>query len=166
MARAPFHLGVTAGFPAAHLTHAASATHSRGARTAGDRERTLRGAIDWPWNLLEPWEQDALAQCAVFRGGFALEAAERVLDLSAHPGAPAVLDVVHALRAKSLLRVYEPPEQPGRLRFGLYLTIRDYAAARWSRARRTAAARSRSCRKTSSQRVGVRRRRRGAVNGG
>src|SRR5262249_41315263 len=53
-------------------------------RTHGvsSRQRTLRGALEWSWKLLKRWEQDALAQCSVFRGGFGLDAAERVIDLS------------------------------------------------------------------------------------
>ncbi|MEW5848088.1 MAG: protein kinase [Myxococcota bacterium] len=97
-------------------------------RDSNARQSTLRGAIDWSWNLLQPWEQSALAQCSVFRGDFTLEAAEEVVDLSAHAEAPWVLDVVQALRDKSLLRTYEPKDFPGELRFGLYVTIREYAA--------------------------------------
>ena len=37
-----------------------------------DRQRTLSSAIEWSWSLLEPWEQEALAQCSVFQGGFFL----------------------------------------------------------------------------------------------
>ena len=38
----------------------------------------MRGALDWSWELLEPWEREALAQCSVFRGGFSLDGAEAV----------------------------------------------------------------------------------------
>jgi predicted ATPase len=69
---------------------------------------TLRGAIDWSWNLLRPFEQVALAQCSVFRDGFLLEAAESVIDLGAFPDAPMVMDVVESLVEKSLLRAHEP----------------------------------------------------------
>lgn len=99
-------------------------------RDATARQATLRGAIDWSWNLLQPYEQDALAQASVFHGGFDLAAAEEVLDLSAHPDAPWPLDVVQALRDKSLLRAWEPNETPGELRFGMYSNIREYAAER------------------------------------
>ncbi|MCP4868683.1 MAG: protein kinase [Proteobacteria bacterium] len=73
------------------------------------RQATLRATIDWSWNLLEPWEQAALAQCSVFRGGFDLEAAEAVIQLE---GAWAV-DALQALQDKILLRSWEPPETPG-----------------------------------------------------
>ncbi|HEY2187616.1 MAG TPA: tetratricopeptide repeat protein, partial [Caldimonas sp.] len=93
---------------------------------------TLRNAIDWSWNLLLPWEQAALAQCSVFDGGFTLEAAEAVIDLSSWPGAPAILDAVQVLVDKSLLRTWVPVEQRRHdieePYFGMYLSIHDYAA--------------------------------------
>lgn len=95
-------------------------------RDRGARRRTMEGALDWSWELLEPWERDALAQCSVFRGGFSLDGAEAVVSLDAHADAPSVLDVLQALRDKSLLRrVYDTP---GRLR--MFATIRDYGARR------------------------------------
>ncbi len=35
-------------------------------RDQTDRQATLRGAIDWSWNLLKPWERAGLAQCSFF----------------------------------------------------------------------------------------------------
>jgi predicted ATPase/class 3 adenylate cyclase/Flp pilus assembly protein TadD len=103
-----------------------------GARGVAARQATLRAAIDWSWELLSPWEQGAFAQCAVFDGGFTLEAAEAVLDLTPWREAPPPMDVVQALCDKSLLRTWVPAttdrydiEEPF---FGMYLTIRDYAS--------------------------------------
>lgn len=90
-----------------------------------DRQRTMRGAIDWSWDLLTPCEQSALAQCAVFRGGIAVDAAEAILDLSAFGDAPWPLDLVQALRRKSLLRAEPDRSRP---RLGLYETILAYAS--------------------------------------
>jgi predicted ATPase len=98
---------------------------AHGARDAPARQATMRGAIDWSWALLEPWEQSALAQCSVFRGGFAFESAEAVVDLSMWDDAPILLDVIHALRDKSLLRVVGGNRAP---RLDLYSSIRDFAA--------------------------------------
>jgi predicted ATPase len=47
---------------------------------ASRRHLTLRDAVLWSWSGLKPWEQAALAQCAVFRGGFDMPAAQGVLD--------------------------------------------------------------------------------------
>jgi predicted ATPase/class 3 adenylate cyclase/Flp pilus assembly protein TadD len=103
-----------------------------GARGVSARQATLRAAVDWSWELLAPWEQDAFAQCAVFDGGFTLEAAESVLDLAQWREAPPAMDVVQALCDKSLLRTWVPVtsarydvEEPF---FGMYLTIREYAS--------------------------------------
>ena len=85
-----------------------------GARGAAARQATLHAAIDWSWDLLTPWEQAALAQCAVFEGGFTLDAAEAVLELSRWPEAPLAMDAVQALVDQSLLRTWVPAEQ-GRL---------------------------------------------------
>ena len=105
-----------------------------GARGAAARQATLKAAIDWSWELLQPWEQSALAQCSVFEGGFTLEAAEAVLDLSEWTEAPPVLDVVQSLVDKSLLRVMSPGTGTrldlADLYFGMYLSIRDYAAGK------------------------------------
>lgn len=95
-----------------------------GTRETTGRQATLRGAIDWSWELLDPEEKVALAQCSVFTGGFDLEGAEAVLQ----PGGDRpVLDIVQALREKSLLRTYESPVS-GDLRFGMYESVRAYAA--------------------------------------
>ena len=103
-----------------------------GARGAAARQATLRTTIDWSWDLLAPWEQAALAQCSVFEGGFTLDAAEAVLDLSTWLEAPPVIDTVQALVDKSLLRSWvsrghgrHDIDEPY---FGMYLTIREYAA--------------------------------------
>ncbi|MBX3460094.1 MAG: protein kinase [Planctomycetes bacterium] len=96
-------------------------------RDASAKQATLRAAIDWSWELLAPWEKLALAQCSVFRDGFFLEAAEAVLDLSAFPEAPMVIDVIENLAEKSLLKAYEVPSLPGEARFRMYESIREYA---------------------------------------
>ena len=98
-----------------------------GARGARARQATLRGAIQWSWELLSSAERDALAQCSIFRGGFSLEAAESVVSVGNH-GNGAVLDLVQALREKSLLRTYQDGSGSGELRFGMYETIREFVA--------------------------------------
>jgi len=103
-----------------------------GVRGTAARQATLRTAIDWSWELLTPWEQDACAQCSVFERGFTLEAAEAVLDLSPWPQAPAAMDVVQALADKSLLRTWVAAEDSRHAieepYFGMYLSIREYAS--------------------------------------
>jgi predicted ATPase len=89
-------------------------------------QQTLRAAIDWSWSLLDDHEQATLRQCAVFRGGFTLGAAEAVVRPG--EGSPRVLDVVQSLRDKSLVYAGESTELRTELRLALYDSIREYAA--------------------------------------
>jgi predicted ATPase/Tfp pilus assembly protein PilF len=102
-----------------------------GAPGVARRQTSMRAAIDWSWDLLSAVEQTALAQCSVFHGGFTLDAAERVVHLpSAKGGGALVLDVIHALRQRSLLRVHGQTDAGESLRLGMYESIREYAAER------------------------------------
>ncbi len=98
-------------------------------RLRPERQATLEGAVSWSWKLLTRWEQATLAQCAIFRGGFFLEAAEAVVDLSAYPDAPPVGDAVESLVLRSLVK-REDDARLGDLRFRLYATIRVFAEHR------------------------------------
>ncbi|MEV6878946.1 BTAD domain-containing putative transcriptional regulator [Amycolatopsis sp. NPDC051128] len=51
---------------------------SRGERTAEPRHRTLRGVVEWSWDLLDPDERLLAGRFAVFAGGARLDAVERV----------------------------------------------------------------------------------------
>ncbi len=93
------------------------------ARDRSSRQSTLRTAIAWSWDLLEPAEQELLARCSIFRGGFLLEAAEEIADASHE--STRVLDQLQRLREKSLVRVL--PLSDGQYRFDLYSSIRQYA---------------------------------------
>jgi predicted ATPase len=49
-----------------------------GSRMALPRQQTLRGAIDWSYNLLSEAERGLLQRLSVFAGGWTLEAAEAI----------------------------------------------------------------------------------------
>tara|TARA_B100001989_G_C24550013_1_gene473722 strand:+ start:601 stop:4401 length:3801 start_codon:yes stop_codon:yes gene_type:complete len=100
---------------------------SSGRKELPQRQATLRGAIDWSWELLEDYEQETFSQCAIFQGGFTLEAAEAILD-SQFEDAPWILDRIEALKDKSLLRFWKPSHKWSDTRFGMYESIREYAA--------------------------------------
>jgi len=86
--------------------------------TRRDRHATLLGTLDWSWDLLSHDEQAGLAQLSVFEGGFTLDAAAAVLDLTElWPE-----DAVQALVDKSLVRVDGPD------RFDLLVSVQAYAA--------------------------------------
>ncbi len=86
-----------------------------------DRQATLRATLDWSWDLLSEPERSALAQLSVFEGGFTLEAAEAVIDLSAFDDPPWVVDVVQALVQKSLVRKVSDR------RFDLLTAVQEFA---------------------------------------
>jgi predicted ATPase/class 3 adenylate cyclase/Tfp pilus assembly protein PilF len=85
------------------------------------RQSTLRATFDWSWDQLADADKAALAQLSVFEGGFTLESAEAVVDLSSLPGAWLV-DVMQSLVEKSLVR------RVGERRFDLLSSVQDYAA--------------------------------------
>ena len=97
-----------------------------GERTAPARQRTLRAAIDWSHDLLNPREQALLRRLSVF-AGWSLEMAEQVCADDIVPPA-AMLDTLAALVDKSL--VVREPEVLGQARFRMLETIREYAAER------------------------------------
>lgn len=88
------------------------------------RHGTLRAVLDSTWGALSPCHQDALMQCSVFRGGFQLEAAETVIDLSSYDQSPWVVDVLQELLDKSLLTIRTVEGQP---RISLLVSVSDYA---------------------------------------
>ena len=49
-----------------------------GSRTATRQQQTLRAAVDWSYDLLDPPEQALFDRLSVFAGGFTLSAAEAV----------------------------------------------------------------------------------------
>ena len=97
-----------------------------GARTALPRHQTLRGLIDWSYDLLNAQERALLARFSVFAGGATLEAAESVC-VGEGLEAWDVLDRMVSLVDKSLV-IYD--EQEGQSRYRLLETVRQYAAER------------------------------------
>lgn len=86
------------------------------------RQRTLRGAIAWSYDLLDPPLQRLFARLSVFEGGFTLAAAEAV---GSEEGVD-TFEAVASLVNKSLLRSMETTAQDPR--FTMLETIRAYAA--------------------------------------
>jgi predicted ATPase len=99
----------------------------RGHRDAALRHQSLRAALAASLELLSPWERAALAQVSVFQGPFTLAAAEHVIDLSAHPGAPSRVEALQALVDHSLLGRHVIPGATG-LAFRVYEVVRCFAA--------------------------------------
>jgi predicted ATPase/class 3 adenylate cyclase len=97
-----------------------------GARDLPDRQRTLRGAIDWSYELLDPAARQLLARFSVFAGGATLEAAGSICGSADEPGLD-VLEGLSALVEQSLVRQVESEGEP---RFWMLETIREFAAER------------------------------------
>ncbi len=89
-----------------------------------ERQRTMRQAIAWSYELLDEPERRLFRRLAVFDGGWTLEAMEAVCADSAED-AHYLLDRLAALVDKSLVVVGEGAE--GEPRFRLLRLIREYA---------------------------------------
>ena len=97
-----------------------------GARNLPERQRTLRNAIEWSYDLLGGGEKVLFARLGVFSGGATLEAIEAVCDA---PGdLPAdVFDGISSLVDESLLRQEEGSGREPR--FVMLETIHEFARA-------------------------------------
>ena len=97
-------------------------------RDVAERHRTLRAALDWSYELLEPDEQELFAQLSVFSGGFFLEAAEEICDVPIRKGGQGVVsdvfELLFSLKDKSLLTVEEVMEKT---RYFMLEPLREYA---------------------------------------
>lgn len=103
------------------------------------RQRTLRAAIRWSYELLKDWEQTLLARLGVFVGGFTMRSAEAVA-VDQEQGYPNInqqttritnRDVLRGLASlanKSLL--LQGDQYNGAARFSILETIREYALER------------------------------------
>ena len=87
-----------------------------------DRQRTLRGTIDWSYELLGQPEQALFRRMSIFVGGWSFESAE-ALAMAADAPAVDTLDGLTALVDHSLVRQEAVAGEP---RFMLLETIREY----------------------------------------
>jgi predicted ATPase/class 3 adenylate cyclase len=88
-------------------------------RDLDPRQRSLRGALDWSYELLTEEERALFGELSVFSGGFFVEDVEAVCT------SPDSFLFVVVLRDKSLLRM---EEVNGEARFLMLETLRGYAA--------------------------------------
>jgi predicted ATPase/class 3 adenylate cyclase len=95
-----------------------------GARDLPERQRTLRGTIEWSFALLEQGEQLLFGRLAVFSGGRTLEAMEAICDAEGDLPVDA-FEGVSSLLDKSLLRQEEGPG--GEPRFVMLETVHEFA---------------------------------------
>jgi predicted ATPase/class 3 adenylate cyclase len=112
-----------------------------GSRRLQARQQTLRGLVDWSYDLLSPPERTVFDRLAVFVGGFDAEAAQAVCGV-APISADAVAALLQSLVEKSLV-MRETTVDGERLR--MLDTLRDYAAEKLQAAPDAPAAATRHC---------------------
>jgi predicted ATPase/class 3 adenylate cyclase len=95
-----------------------------GAQDLDERQRTLRGAIEWSYDLLLDRERTLFARLGIFVRGCRLEAAEAVCDPDGGLY-ESILDGLDSLVEKSLLR--QRADSDGEPRFWMLETIREFA---------------------------------------
>jgi predicted ATPase len=115
---------------------------SGGSRDLPERQQTMRAALSWGYNLLEDADRVLFATLAVFRGGFDLDEAERLVagcQLSVvgdvalgrdgaenrQPITDNILDGISSLIDKAFLR-RDPASRDDAPRFTMLETIREY----------------------------------------
>jgi predicted ATPase/DNA-binding SARP family transcriptional activator len=95
---------------------------SAGPRDAPARQQTLRAAIGWSYDLLDPPDRELFAQLGTFVGGWTLEAAEAVCGLAALDGIATLVDQSLVNRSGT--------------RFGMLESVREYALEKLAEAGR------------------------------
>ena len=113
--------------PASLLTRLASRLQllTGGARDLPQRQQTLRAAMDWSYDLLNPAEQKLFRRLSVFVGGCTLESVEAVCDTKGDLDLD-LLDGMASMVDKSLVQQVE--QEQGESRFAMLETIREYAS--------------------------------------
>ncbi|HJS18615.1 MAG TPA: LuxR C-terminal-related transcriptional regulator [Anaerolineales bacterium] len=104
-----------------------------GARDAPARQQTLRGTVQWSYDLLNADEQRTFRWLSAFVGGCTLDAATKVIGQQAsvihdkqqktEERSLLILDLVTSLVNKSLVRQTETDSEP---RLGMLETIREF----------------------------------------
>jgi predicted ATPase/transcriptional regulator with XRE-family HTH domain len=108
-----------------------------GAQDLPERQRTLRGAIAWSYELLSMAEQRLFRHLSVFVGGWTVEFAEGVCaerggdggDVAGAADQPDILALLATLVDQSLVTPLSPTAN-GEARFGMLETLREYGLER------------------------------------
>lgn len=108
---------------------------SGGPRGAAHRQQTLRGTIDWSYELLEPKEAELFAALSVFHGSFTLAAAEAVAPPDTVDGAEVLGSLERLIDSSMVVPVAVRTEG----RYRMLETLRVYAGERLATARQTEA---------------------------
>jgi predicted ATPase/class 3 adenylate cyclase len=96
----------------------------RGPRDLPARQQTMRAAIAWSYDLLDPAEKRFFAHLSIFAGGADLSAVEEILEPAGDGDA---LEALESLVDKSLLQFDEGADEP---RANMLQTIREFGQER------------------------------------
>lgn len=86
-----------------------------------ERHSSLWASMEWSISLLEPAEKELLAKLAIFQGGWTVDAAQEICELSLSP----LLDSLQKLIESSL--VYSTTGTDGERRFSMLESLREFA---------------------------------------
>jgi predicted ATPase/DNA-binding XRE family transcriptional regulator len=93
-----------------------------GIRGVAARQKTLRNAIQWSYNLLSSEEQELLIRLSVFKGSFTVEAAEAIY--AGGRTKKSTIDLLLSLLDKSLIR--QSPNEHQATLFTMLFMIREF----------------------------------------
>jgi len=114
---------------------------SGGGKILPVRQRTMRAAIKWSYDLLDDEEKELFARLGIFVGNFSIEAAEKICDLESREDAAVksvvrggvpdanrteILDLLASLLDNNLLVRIAQPDGSARLR--MLEVVREFAA--------------------------------------
>jgi predicted ATPase len=101
---------------------------TRGPRDLAERHRSLRAALEWTHELLEPAERTLLARLAAFTGPAPLDAIEAVAAVPGEHGPVDAVDAISGLIDASLVRRVDDRDHG--IRYTVPQAARDFAAER------------------------------------
>jgi predicted ATPase/DNA-binding XRE family transcriptional regulator len=103
-----------------------------GALDLPERQRTMRDAVAWSYDLLSPAEQQLFRRLAVFSGGWTLEAAGAICGETGRDAPPATAEtaMLEGLTALADHSLISPETAAGKQRFSMLEMLREYALER------------------------------------